>query len=414
MAETEDTPEVTVSFLENDPPPLVARGLALLLIAIFVAAAVLASVIQVPETVKAGFVLVPLRGADPVRAARAGRVLSAHSTESARVAKGSLLFVLQSPGAADRAAELQTAEAREASVRQGLANAQRKYESETLAAEEETRRLRERLAFLDRMLLLKKEQLSLTAEQAARAEKLHAEGLASLDEQSDAQIRNSQTAMEMEQLKTDRRETLSAIEKQRHTDESRRSAFREEERTLLEQAGEARIKIEALRADAPGGAAGELAVTAPCDGTVLKLLVNSAGAFVQEGDTMAEVACTGERLQAELTVPQGGLSRIRPGQPVKLLYEAFPYQRFGIKNGIIRWASPAGAPAKTTAVTPDAEEPAPGFRAFAELVEEKVRVDGEDRAFLPGMKGDALVVVGRRSVISYAFDPLRQLRESLR
>jgi hypothetical protein len=30
------------------------------------------------------------------------------------------------------------------------------------------------------------------------------------------------------------------------------------------------------------------------------------------------------------------------------------------------------------------------------------------------MKGTALIVVGRRSLISYAFDPLRQLRETMR
>ena len=54
------------------------------------------------------------------------------------------------------------------------------------------------------------------------------------------------------------------------------------------------------------------------------------------------------------------------------------------------------------------------FRGLADLGEQSIRVDGEDRPFLPGMKGNALIVVGRRSVISHAFAPLRQLQESLR
>lgn len=425
MTDPEDSPETQVAFLENEPPPLVARGLALLLITLFVTAAILASIIHLPETVRATFVLVPIRGTDPIRAPRAGRVVEAPAVESARVRKDAPLFVLQSPGGADRAADLQVAEAKERSAAQGLVNARRKYQSETLSAAEEMKELIERSAFLDRMLVLKKEQLALTAEQAERARTLRDQGLASLDMQSDMQIRHSATAMEMEQLRTDRRETLANIEKLRHADVTRRTAFEEEERTLLEQVGEARIRLEALGADLPMTGAGEMTISAPCDGTIVRLAVRNAGAIVQEGETLAEVACLGEKLQAELSVPQGALSRIRPGQPVKLLYEAFPYQRFGVKSGIVRWASPAGTAgtggsvaATTTSGTsgtvPSTGKDALEFRAFAQLVEEGVRVDGEDRRFLPGMKGSALVVVGRRSVISYAFDPLRQMREALR
>lgn len=425
MTDPAESPETQVAFLENEPPPLVARGLALLLIALFVTAAILASVIHLPETVRATFVLVPIRGNDPIRAPRAGRVVEAQAVESARVRKDAPLFVLRSPEAADRAADLQVAEAKEQSAAQGLVNARRKYQSETLSAAEEMRELVERSAFLDRMLVLKQEQLALTAEQAERARILRDQGLASLDMQSDMQIRHSATIMELEQLRTDRRETLAKIEKLRHSDDGRRAAFEEEERTLLEQLGEARIRVESLRADLPVTGAGEITIASPCDGTIVKLEVRGEGAIVQEGDTLAEVACSGEKLQAELTVPQGALSRIRPGQPVKLLYEAFPYQRFGVKRGIVRWASPAGtagspgaapSPAApgTSGTAPAAARDPLEFRAFAQLVEEGVRVDGEDRRFLPGMTGSALVVVGRRSVISYAFDPLRQMREALR
>src|SRR4029453_13078012 len=38
---------------------------------------------------------------------------------------------------------------------------------------------------------------------------------------------------------------------------------------------------------------------------------------------------------------------------------------------------------------------------------------GEARPFLAGMGGRADVVVGRRSLISYAFEPARMLRETL-
>lgn len=397
-------PEGPPPFLEGDPPPLVARGLSLFLVTLFVVATLLATIVKLPETVTASFSLVPLRGADPIRAPRSGRVKEVHVLESARVTKGRVLIVLQSPGEADRNAELETATARERSSAQGLANARRKYESETLSAEEETKRLLERTGFLQRVIELKAEQLRLTEEQAARSRILHEEGLTSQDEQEDSRIRRAGVAADLEQLKSDLLENAVAVEKLRHANAARLVAFREEERALAEKAGEAKIQIEAIRSEVAGSAPGEVEIVSPCDGTVLRLGVRSPEAVVRDGETLAEIACVGERLQAELSVPQGGLARLRPGQSVKLLYDAFPYQRFGVKVGIIRWSSPAGSSAAGVSE----------FRALAELNDQSIRVDGEDRPLAPGMRGKAQIVVGRRSAISYAFDPLRQLREAIR
>ena len=53
------------------------------------------------------------------------------------------------------------------------------------------------------------------------------------------------------------------------------------------------------------------------------------------------------------------------------------------------------------------------FRVFADLDENAVRVQGESRPLAPGMGGRAAIIVGRRSLVSYAFEPIRQLRENL-
>jgi membrane fusion protein len=88
---------------------------------------------------------------------------------------------------------------------------------------------------------------------------------------------------------------------------------------------------------------------------------------------------------------------------VRLLYDAFPYQRYGIKHGTVRWVSPASVTVKDHQV----------FRVLVDLDERSVQVKGEARPFLAGMGGRADVVVGRRSLISYAFEPVRMLRETL-
>ena len=47
-----------------------------------------------------------------------------------------------------------------------------------------------------------------------------------------------------------------------------------------------------------------------------------------------------------------------------------------------------------------------------DLPETEIRVRGQMRPLLAGMGGFADIVVGRRSLLSYAFEPLRALREA--
>lgn len=111
----------------------------------------------------------------------------------------------------------------------------------------------------------------------------------------------------------------------------------------------------------------------------------------------------GERLQAELMVPQSALALVSPGQSVKLLYDAFPYQRYGVRYGTVQSATP------TSISAGDGSE----FAVMADLTEQVVVVSGQARPLLPGMRGTARIVVGRRSLIGFAFEPLRMLRETV-
>ncbi|HEV2799641.1 MAG TPA: HlyD family secretion protein [Pyrinomonadaceae bacterium] len=122
-------------------------------------------------------------------------------------------------------------------------------------------------------------------------------------------------------------------------------------------------------------------------------------AEVKEGDVTGESAGTGGSLQAELTVPETGVGRIESGQAVKLLYRAFPYQRYGVRHGTLKRIEPTSQPGT--------------FRAVVEIADASVRVQGQSRPLLAGMGGTAQMVVGRRSLMSYAFEPVYQLKENL-
>src|SRR5262249_31251903 len=81
------------------------------------------------------------------------------------------------------------------------------------------------------------------------------------------------------------------------------------------------------------------------------------------------------------------------------MYDSFPYQQFGVKFGALSWISPTASTST--------------FRAIAEIDAESVMVLGQPTPLKAGMGGRAEVVIARRSLISFALDPIRQIRENM-
>jgi hypothetical protein len=85
-----------------------------------------------------------------------------------------------------------------------------------------------------------------------------------------------------------------------------------------------------------------------------------------------------------------------------LLYEAFPYGRYGPRYATVRWLGttvPNGAQVRV-------------FHGFADLDEQIIVVDGYPRSLRAGMGGTAKIVLGRRALVDFALHPLRQFKQS--
>lgn len=144
-------------------------------------------------------------------------------------------------------------------------------------------------------------------------------------------------------------------------------------------------------------------IPAPEAGVVTQVFVNTVGQVVNRGQTLATLALASAPLVAEAMIPSKDVGLIRPGQSVKLKYEAFPFGEYGIKRG------------RLLRVSPDAViDPVlgPSYRGLVALEEGTIRVRGEERPLRYGMKGIAEVVTDRKSILSLLLSPLRQLRES--
>jgi multidrug efflux pump subunit AcrA (membrane-fusion protein) len=165
------------------------------------------------------------------------------------------------------------------------------------------------------------------------------------------------------------------------------------------------VRVGPLEAELARTAGTELVLSAPCAGTVVRLHVRGADAVVREGEVLGEVACAGSALRADVMLPAAGVPLVQRGQVVKLFYDAFPFQRYGVRWGTVRWSGPAsgGGVAADSAA----------FRALVDVEDRPVMVRGRPRPLMVGMGGQARVIVERRSLISYAFEPIRELRENL-
>jgi membrane fusion protein len=395
---TQDLP-----YLDPSPPPWAARALATVLLFLFAAGVAALVLVQVPETVSAAFVLEPVRGADPVRTLHDGTLATVHVEDAQNVEQGAVMFVIRSEPLGDRVAERQTVEARLRGGTGRSANERQKYESRRRADEQEKRRLEQRLVNLRRQVDIKEQQLKLTREIAERMRQGANSGVSSWMDASRPQLDADRLTGEIEQLQNDIADTTNVLARLEFEMASSRAAFEEVQRAIGEEAAGLRARKQVLDDDTGPHEGGAMRIAAPCAGTVVKLHVRNAGAVVHEGDLLAEIVCAGERLHAELTLPERGMALVRIGQPVKLLYDAFPYERYGVHFATLRWISPASTAAARGAA----------FRALAELDAAAVGVEGQSRPVLAGMTGRAAVIVGRRSLASYAIEPLRQMRESL-
>ena len=395
--------ELDPPFLDPDPPPWAARGLASVLLALFLVIVTSAAVVTVPETVSGPFTLVAPQGSNPIRAPRTGIVRAVHAADGSAVEAQAPLFVIESEPVGDRSVTLGALRAQLRGSADELASIDAQRAAAARADDAERRRLAGRIASLDRAIELRRGQLELVRALADRYRTGVAAGAVSATESARAEMDARRLAEELETASGDRDAAREELEERRQ-DARRRDAELTDRRRRIEAAREeAAIRIAALERELAASAGSQLTVLAPCAGTVLRAIVNTPGTLVREGDVLGDVACAGTQLEGVLLLPQTGVALVHEGQLVRLRYDAFPYQRHGVRFGRVRWVGPS-------AVGPVEGS---GFRALVTL-DDTVRVRGRAIPVMPGMAGRADVVVGRRTMITYAFEPLRQLRESVR
>jgi HlyD family secretion protein len=106
-----------------------------------------------------------------------------------------------------------------------------------------------------------------------------------------------------------------------------------------------------------------------------------------------------------MTLNEAGLPKLAVAQRIRYFFDAFPYQRYGAVAGKLDWISPSAVTAADGS----------HFVALGSL--DRSEISPRAGQVLPlrvGMRGDAHIIVGGRTLMEYAFEPIRQLRESMK
>jgi membrane fusion protein len=128
--------------------------------------------------------------------------------------------------------------------------------------------------------------------------------------------------------------------------------------------------------------------------------------MVSAGQSLLSILPAGSALQAQLLVPSRAIGFIDPGSRVVLRYEAFPYQKFGQQYGRVTDVSRSALNSSEVATLIGQQSQQPLYRVQVKLDKQFVLAYGHKEPVKPGMALQADILMDRRSLLEWVFEPL--------
>jgi hemolysin D len=157
----------------------------------------------------------------------------------------------------------------------------------------------------------------------------------------------------------------------------------------------ARIRFENIDKD------NFLQIVAPVDGVVTEVTSTQPGDKIQANTPLGGIAPRGALPMLKIEIAEHDRAFLREGQAVKLKFNAFPYQRYGVIGGTLQYISPATKPGPMTKQAV--------YEGRVTLDRDQFTVGGNKYPLRFGMTAVAEVVVRERRLIDLALDPFRDL-----
>jgi HlyD family secretion protein len=157
----------------------------------------------------------------------------------------------------------------------------------------------------------------------------------------------------------------------------------------------ARIRFENIDKD------NFLLILAPVSGVVTDVTSTQPGDKIQANTPLGGIAPANARPVLKIEIAEHDRAFLREGQRVKLKFNAFPYQRYGVIDGTLAFISPATKPSAATKQ--------PVYEGRVTLDRDYYQIGGTRYPLRYGMTAAAEVVVRERRLIDLGLDPFRNV-----
>ena len=144
---------------------------------------------------------------------------------------------------------------------------------------------------------------------------------------------------------------------------------------------------------------------APVRGTVFDLPVKKSGEVLQPGDPVAEIAPEGSPLVVMAQMGTAESGSLTTGMPVKLKFDAYPFQDYGIITGKLTSISP------TSRITKTEQGEVANYNLEIELERDCLPKADQCIPLRPGDTVTAEVIVRQRRIIDFILDPFKKLQQ---
>lgn len=144
---------------------------------------------------------------------------------------------------------------------------------------------------------------------------------------------------------------------------------------------------------------------APTDGIIFQLSMQNAGSVLQPGQAIAQIAPKGVALVFRAQIPNKESGFLKVGMPVKLKFDAYPFQDYGVVQGHLNWVSPDSKVVETSQGRTES------FELEIALDQTYIQNQNKPIPLTPGQTATAEVIVRQRRVIDLLIDPFKKLQK---
>jgi membrane fusion protein len=350
--------------------------------------------------------LAPVSGTAKVFAAQPGIISAVYVAQGETVEKAQPLLTVETSQITTSGEDLNTAilntldQQKQALIRR-TAEAVHRTESERQRLTAQLQEHETVLGQLDAQIAVQRARIVISEQDVAAGAQLRAKGLVSEVDQRHRQeslLEQRQSLISLTQNVTARQGELSEV---RFNLEQ--LPFAQEDR--IQSLRNDLSAVEQRIAEVTGRSA--YIVRAPLGGRISSLQA-SAGQQADPRHPQLQIVPAGSPLQAELFIPVRAIGFVAVGQDVRLLFDAFPYQRFGTFHGRITNVS------QTVLLASDVDSPVtlkePAYTATVSLDRPDVFTHGKKIPLQPDMLLTAEIILERRTLANWILAPLRHLQ----